>query len=159
MTKICTYTITSVSGNRYVGSTTNYKRRTATHKRELLAGVHKNVPLTRAAARYGIDALKFEVLDDLDGICAELNLDHAQSTTLARFIEQIRLDNEPSSGYNMSATTTGGSTCRPVVCVETGVTFPSITSAAEWAGVTYSSLRDAVVGRSATCAGYNWQDA
>lgn len=46
---------------------------------------------------------------------------------------------------------------RPVHCIETGQSFPTIKAAAEWAGVASCSLHDGLNGRSKTVAGYHWQ--
>lgn len=54
------YTITSPSGNCYVGSATSFKRRWNKHRQDLRAGKHHSVALQRAYDKYGESALKFE---------------------------------------------------------------------------------------------------
>ena len=56
------YRIVSPSGNEYVGSAVSFNRRFAKHKHELKKLNHHCKPLQSAAAKYGIDKLKFEVL-------------------------------------------------------------------------------------------------
>ena len=50
---------------RYIGSTTNLKRRWSRHKSGLKNGNHKNKPLQEAYNKYGIDNLKFFVIEYL----------------------------------------------------------------------------------------------
>ena len=46
---------------------------------------------------------------------------------------------------------------RPVRCVETNEIFESITEAAKWAGVTFSTLSIAVDKNNRTAGGYHWE--
>lgn len=57
------YAIYSPSGARYVGSAVNLTRRWYLHLRSLRRGDHHCAGLARAAAKYGIDNLRFEVLE------------------------------------------------------------------------------------------------
>jgi group I intron endonuclease len=61
---ICgTYRIRNiVSGRFYIGSSENVYRRFETHRRQLRAGAHKNIPLQGSWNKHGEDAFKFEVL-------------------------------------------------------------------------------------------------
>lgn len=67
LSKIGVYTITSkVTGRIYVGMTRNkdgFKRRWIQHKSSLKKGNHRNVFLQRHYDKYGINDLKFEILD------------------------------------------------------------------------------------------------
>ncbi|MGJ8500876.1 GIY-YIG nuclease family protein, partial [Glaesserella parasuis] len=56
------YAITSPSGNVYIGSAVDFRRRWLLHVRQLKAQVHHCVPLQRAYEKYGLDALSFEIL-------------------------------------------------------------------------------------------------
>jgi group I intron endonuclease len=56
------YTITSPSGKQYVGSAIRPSRRWEQHKKQLRSGKHGNINLMRAALKYGIENLRFEVL-------------------------------------------------------------------------------------------------
>lgn len=61
--KICgVYKITSPSGSYYIGSSVNVLSRWSGHKADLRNGRHHSPPLQRAANKYGVDALKFEIL-------------------------------------------------------------------------------------------------
>ena len=58
------YKITCLTNNKsYIGQSVSIKRRWATHKRELAAGVHYNEYLQRAYNMYGKDNFVYEVLE------------------------------------------------------------------------------------------------
>lgn len=47
---------------------------------------------------------------------------------------------------------------RPVMCVETGVIFMSLTEASRWAGLkSYTSISQCCTGRQKTAGGYHWK--
>ena len=73
------YCITSPSGGRYIGSARDIAARWGSHRHGLKHGCHHNEPLQRAAAKYGADSFKFDVLL----VCDEANL---------LLYEQIALD-------------------------------------------------------------------
>ncbi len=56
------YCITSPSGGQYIGSASSISTRWACHRHGLVHGKHHNEPLQRAANKYGVEALEFEVL-------------------------------------------------------------------------------------------------
>ena len=56
------YKIESPSGNFYIGSSVNLKRRFAQHKRDLRRGTHINLALQNTANKYGVDNLVFSVI-------------------------------------------------------------------------------------------------
>lgn len=61
------YAITNVgNGKVYVGSTTNFKRRWAWHKRYLRGGYHDNLHLQAAWNKYGEATFEFGILEYLD---------------------------------------------------------------------------------------------
>lgn len=61
--KVCgVYKITSPSGKFYIGSSVNIRSRWSGHKADLRNGKHHCSALQRAANKYGIDALIFEVV-------------------------------------------------------------------------------------------------
>lgn len=91
-TKTCgIYSITSPSGNFYIGSSVDVRARWAGHKAELKSGKHHCEPLQFAAHKYGIDALKFELLAE----CPEEHL---------RELEQLVID-VADPEYNASRST------------------------------------------------------
>ena len=58
------YKITCLKNNKsYIGQSVSIKRRWATHKRELAAGVHYNEHLQRAYNKYGKDSFAYEILE------------------------------------------------------------------------------------------------
>lgn len=60
------YRITcTANGKFYVGSTVNKKQRWNRHRRELRAGVHKNLNMQASWNKYGEAAFVFEVLEEL----------------------------------------------------------------------------------------------
>lgn len=57
------YSITNkVNGKRYIGLSTNIKRRIASHKYQLKYNRHENFKLQRAWNKYGEESFKFDVL-------------------------------------------------------------------------------------------------
>ncbi|MBO7275071.1 MAG: hypothetical protein J6V15_01720, partial [Clostridia bacterium] len=46
---------------------------------------------------------------------------------------------------------------RPIRCIETGLVYPSVVSAAEALGVHRSGLYKCALGELDTCAGYHWE--
>ena len=56
------YTITSPSGNQYVGSALCFRERWWLHRRDLSKGKHHNAPLQKAFEKYGLDGLRFDIL-------------------------------------------------------------------------------------------------
>jgi len=118
------YKIESPSGNFYIGSATNVKKRLYMHKRQLRNGTHVNSALRNAAAKYGVDGLTFTLY-----VCV---LDRKN----LRDLEQFLMD-ELKPSYNISKTADcalfdGGviakrvaSVSKPVVRLSDGVVFPS----------------------------------
>jgi group I intron endonuclease len=60
------YRIVSPSGNFYVGSAVEIRKRWRNHKRQLISGVHHNKPLQAAAKKYGLESLRFEIIEHCD---------------------------------------------------------------------------------------------
>lgn len=56
-----------VNGKRYIGSSTNLRKRRERHMRELAAGTHSNRKLQNAVAKHGIEAFEFIVLEVVVG--------------------------------------------------------------------------------------------
>lgn len=54
-----------VNGHFYVGSSVRVRVRFQTHRRQLRKGAHHCPPLQRAWAKYGEEAFKFEVVEDV----------------------------------------------------------------------------------------------
>jgi group I intron endonuclease len=82
-----------VNGRKYVGSTTNLKRRLREHKTELLKGNHKNSYLQRSYNKYGKDNFKIYTV--------EIVVDFKDLTTCeAKWIGTFRTT-ENDYGYNL----------------------------------------------------------
>ncbi len=64
------YQIVAPSGNFYIGSSLNVPRRFHHHRSEMRSGRHHNSSLVAVARKYGIDALRFEM------ICCALDKAH-----------------------------------------------------------------------------------
>ena len=64
---ICIYKIQSLTNpdRFYIGSTINFKERKRLHVKHLKANKHHSILLQRHANKYGIDDLKFEILEEL----------------------------------------------------------------------------------------------
>jgi group I intron endonuclease len=62
------YAITSPSGKQYIGSAVDLRVRWMRHRAELRSGVHHNAPLLAAYLKYGLDALRFGVLCQIEDI-------------------------------------------------------------------------------------------
>ena len=58
--------VNQINGHRYIGSSVDLRRRAQSHWRSLVRGDHGSEPLQRAASKYGLQSLQFEVLE----ICA-----------------------------------------------------------------------------------------
>jgi group I intron endonuclease len=58
------YKITAPSGNFYVGSSCDIKRRWADHRRMLSGNYHHCNPLQSASLKYGLSNLTFEILEE-----------------------------------------------------------------------------------------------
>ena len=56
------YAIESPSGNQYIGSAIDIKRRWRRHRKDLRNGSHGNKSLVRSAKKYGIDSFSFRIL-------------------------------------------------------------------------------------------------
>lgn len=56
------YSITSPSGNFYIGSAVCFRHRWKIHKTKLENNKHHNKPLQNAFHKYGMESLKFEIL-------------------------------------------------------------------------------------------------
>jgi group I intron endonuclease len=70
------YTITSPSGNVYVGSTKNFKSRWSQHRSELRRSVHHSFKLQRAWNKYGEENMTFAVFREcpVENLIAEENV-------------------------------------------------------------------------------------
>lgn len=76
------YKITSPSGGFYIGSTKSFRKRCKEHAEALKKGVHHSLPLQRAAKKYGLDNLIFEVI-------AMLPIEEARREE-QRFLDELR---------------------------------------------------------------------
>lgn len=68
------YRISAPSGKRYIGQASRLAQRWSTHRWELRRGLHSNEALQRAAIKYGLQSLVFEVLE----LCSLERLDERE---------------------------------------------------------------------------------
>lgn len=118
------YKIKAPSGNFYIGSAVNVRKRLGMHRRQLMDGTHVNSALKNAAAKYGVDGLQFT-----EYACV-LERKHL------RELEQLLMD-ELKPSYNISKTADCAlfdsgviakrvaSKSKPVVRLSDGAVFPS----------------------------------
>lgn len=66
MIKSGIYAIITPSGRRYIGSAVNFAHRWAVHRWNLRQGNHHSPGLQAAANKYGIEALRFEILERVE---------------------------------------------------------------------------------------------
>lgn len=57
------YILHDATGSAYVGGSKSVMKRIATHKRELRQGAHRNSNLQRIHDEYGMDSLRFEIVE------------------------------------------------------------------------------------------------
>lgn len=88
------YAIYSPSGARYVGSAVNLTRRWYMHRRSLQRGDHHCAALARAATKYGIESLRFEVLE----LCAPEDLLPAEQRYIDATPARERYNSCPIAG-------------------------------------------------------------
>ena len=63
----------------YIGSSKNLKRRLGRHFSELKYGTHKNQHLQRFVTKYGIDKLKYKIIENCDEDCLlELEINYIE---------------------------------------------------------------------------------
>jgi group I intron endonuclease len=87
--------INAVNEKRYVGSTSDFKKRRREHWNALAGGYHENQHLQRSANRHGLGAFRFEILEEasaadlkvreqfhLDRLNPEYNMCPASDSTL-----------------------------------------------------------------------------
>lgn len=84
---------------------------------------------------------------------------HSEETK-RKISESISGENHPNYGKHLSEETKKQislKNSKPVMCVETGVIFMSLTDASEWAGLkSVTSISECCAGRQKTAGGYHW---
>lgn len=104
----------SVNGKRYIGSSTNIRRRWCEHASRLKRGCHENEKLQRAWLKYGEAAFSFVTLEIVE----------AKADQLIREQHWIDSTNSVSRGYNISTIALGGAGG-----ARTGIAYENIVAA------------------------------
>lgn len=142
------YKITCIpNGKVYIGQTTNSLQRRYNSHFWSNSGCLK---LKRAIKKYGKENF---IVDQIDYA-------HSKEEADAKEKAYISLYNSTNArcGYNI---TKGGETtfdvvCRPVICIETGMIFPSATFAAKKFNSSPSVLTSVCLGKKKMFKGYHW---
>ena len=149
------YKIESPSGNFYIGSAVNVRKRLVMHRRQLRDGTHVNSALRNAAAKYGVDRLQFT-----EYACV---LDRKY----LRELEQILMD-ELKPSYNISKTADCAlfdsgviakrvaAKSKPLVRLSDGVIFPSGYAVARHYGIKSADNLSTAIKQGWKFAGEFW---
>lgn len=159
----------TLTGEWYVGQSKDIRKRWVCHLSSFKHGKQHSKPMQEAYDRYGIEAFAFSVLEE----CLPHELNEKEAKWVA-------VKDAFGHGYNLNLGSTGfcGVACpdeyrekmskrmktasahlrKPVVCVETGVVYESLTAAAKAVDRTFATLSEARRDGK-TCAGYHWQYA
>lgn len=101
--RACVYKITNTATNDiYVGATTNFYHRKATHESFLKKNMHPNPRLQEAFNKYGADAFLVEILEIVDDVSV-LNDREQYYCDLLKPAYCIRINVRNNSGIKMSA--------------------------------------------------------
>lgn len=93
------YKITCLPTNKsYIGQSISIKRRWATHKRELAAGIHYNKYLQRAYDKYGKENFTYEILE----LCSKDKLNEREQFYIKIFDSFENGYNSDLGGHNTS---------------------------------------------------------
>lgn len=122
-----------INNKKYIGLSTNIKRRWTEHLSELRKGVHINSCLQKAWDKYGENKFRFYILE----LCAKENLSE-------RECYYIKIYNTLSHGCGYNLTTGGENTAsgRPVISLLTHNIYPLLHNAAEDQGVSDITMID-----------------
>ena len=153
--KICgIYKITNtLNGKVYIGQSINVQERFYEHKRKLRLQQHFNKYLQNAYNKHG-EYFEFEVIEE----CDVSELDKREMY----WIGYYRSDDK-QNGYNIMAGGQLNRPCaeqtkalisRPVLCIETGVVYPSVAEAQRVTGISNISL--ACNGKLCHSGGFHW---
>ena len=92
--------INNVTGEKYVGQTTNFSRRISDHKQQLNAGTHKNQKLQASWNKYGAE--NFSITKE------QFNLTKEQLNQ--KEVEEIQKEDSFNNGFNLTIGGDGGNT-------------------------------------------------
>ena len=92
--------VNNVTGEKYVGQTTNFSRRISDHKEKLRANQHKNLKLQASWNKYGEDNFSI-TKEQFDLTKEELN---------QKEIEEIEKEDSYNNGFNLTLGGDGGNT-------------------------------------------------
>lgn len=149
------YQITcTVNGKKYIGQSTDVRRRFTQHKRKPPTGMVDDFN------QYGVDAFKFEVLEE----CAENLLDKRETFYMNELHPEYNIRTEghgisDKARESLRQQRTGKKRpdlSRKVKFVETGEVFESIRAAAKWCNVPSTNIVMLLKGKGRTAGGYHW---
>ena len=92
--------INNVTGEKYVGQTTNFSRRISDHKQQLNAGIHKNPKLQASWNKYGAENF----------IITKEQFDLTKEQLNQKEIEEIQKEDSFNNGFNLTVGGDGGNT-------------------------------------------------
>lgn len=146
-----TYLLTNlITGDEYVGVTADklgLKQRLTHHKSRAKRGTHNHLPLYQNINQYGWENFHSKVLCEGDDesyyvwlLQASLNLCWNNRTCPDNVKEAIKEANS-----------------KAVVCVETGVVYPSATEADNNTPANYAAISRCCSGKQKTAGGFHWR--
>lgn len=152
-----------ISGKVYIGQTGNEPhRRWQTHRSRLKRNVHDNVYLQSAWNEYGEGNFAFSVVTK----CSADESDAIERATIKKYTERSLCYNLEDGGcagkqlhestraklsasikekWQLAPETYG--VCKPVVCIDTGITYPSVAEAAREVAIPYTNVQAACSGK------------
>ena len=147
--------VNTITGARYIGQSIDIKRRLRQHKRK-----EQNPNLKKDFENFGIDAFKFEILEE----CKVEELTKREDYYLKTFEPEynIRMNGQfisEEARKKMSELQIGKTKptlSKQVKCVETGEIFQSVRAAAKFAGVAAANMSVLLSGKGRTLGGFHW---
>lgn len=177
--------INKANGKSYIGQSVNVEERMNEHLRELIKGTHGNKHLQSAFNKYGQESFSFSVLEKCP--IKKLSereifwISHTQSyvrgynmTTGGEGTRGFSPSKETRAKYSANSKKRWAepnerkkllkglqkaieAECVPVIQVETGIVFPSVTKAGESVGHQSSDISGACTGKTHMCGDYHWR--
>ena len=177
--------INVINGKKYIGQSVNVEERMNEHLRELIKGTHGNRHLQSSFNKYGQEAFAFSILErcsveklserEIFWIAQTQSYIHGYNMTKGGegtrgFSPSIetrakysanskRRWNEPDERLKLMRKLKKAIEAErvPVIQVETGIIFPSVTKAGESIGHQSSEISGACMGKTHVCGDYHWR--